>query len=168
VPNSCSESDPRSSEHRLKDFRQGETMGLWHTTATLALAAAISSCSDIAGQHFTRYELVDIDGVALPKTFVDEEGQSVISAGTLYLSNNGTGLRVEAFTRHPQVGLALQGWTREPREYRVANDSISFGSFEPCTASCSANDIGRFSKDELTLSYAGQGPVYRYVRSSPF
>jgi hypothetical protein len=143
-------------------------MRFWHPTAALVLAAAVSSCSDIAGQRFTRYDLVDIDGVALPKTFVDEAGKSVVSRGSLYLSNNGTGLRVEAFTRYPQGGLALQGWTREPRDYRVANDSIAFGSFDPCSANCSANDIGRFSRDELTLSYAGQGPVYRYVRSSSF
>jgi hypothetical protein len=143
-------------------------MRVSHPLAAVMIAAAVSSCNEDTGPRLTRYELAEIDGAPLPKTLIDEVGKSVVSGGAVYLSDNGNALRVERFTRYPQNGVALPGSSREPRQYRVANDSIAVGDFASCTASCQAEYVGRFSHDELTLSQGGQGAVYRYRRAPLF
>jgi hypothetical protein len=143
-------------------------MRIPHPLTALVIVAAVTSCSDATMPRLTRYELADIDGVPLPRTSIDEAGKSVVSGGAVYLSNDGGALRVEEFTRYPQNGVALSGSTREPRQYRITDDSIAIGDFAHCTPTCPADYVGTLADEELALRHGGQGPVYRYRRSSSF
>ncbi|HEX9129213.1 MAG TPA: hypothetical protein VF850_08635 [Gemmatimonadaceae bacterium] len=142
-------------------------MRLSSLTAVLVVSVAVSACHDSTGPILRTYVLTAIDGQPLPVTFMGIDAGSTVLSGMLYLDNAGHVLRVNHYRDY---SANFGGSTSERSEtlhddYRVANDSITVGSFGTCTSSCHVNEVGVFSDSVLTLTndlLPRTRPVYTY------
>jgi len=95
-----------------------------------------------------------------------DAGSTVLSS-TLYLDNGGRVLRVNHY-RDYSANFGGGTWERSEKlhdDYKIANDSITVGSFGMCTGSCRLNEVGVFSDSVLTLTFdvmPRTRPVYTY------
>jgi hypothetical protein len=142
-------------------------MHLSRLTAVLLVSVAVSACHDSTAPILRTYSLTEIDGKPLPITFMGIDVGSTVLSGTLYLDDAGHALRLNHYRDY---SANFGGSTSERSEqlhddYRVANDSITVGSFGTCTSSCHVNEVGVFSDSVLTLTIdllPRTRPVYTY------
>lgn len=142
-------------------------MHLSRLTVVLVVSVAVSACHDSTAPILRTYALTEIDGHQLPFVFLGVDGSSTVLSSTLYLDVDGHILRINHYRDY---SANFGGSTSERSEklhddYRVANDSITVGSFGTCTSSCHVNEVGVFSDSVLTLTIdllPRTRPVYTY------
>ncbi len=142
-------------------------MHLSRLTAVLLVSLAVAACHDSTAPILRTYSLAEIDGKPLPVTFMGIDAGSTVLSSTLYLDNAGHVLRVNHY-RDYSANFGGGTWERSEKlhdDYKIANDSITVGSFGMCTGSCRLNEVGVFSDSVLTLTFdvmPRTRPVYTY------
>jgi hypothetical protein len=141
-------------------------MQLSRLTVVLLVSIAVSGCHDSTAPILQTYALTEIDGHPLPVTFRGIDAGSTVLSGTLYLTGDGRALRVNYYRDYSaNNGMTFDRTERLNDDYRIANDSITVGSFGTCASSCRVNEVGSLSDSGLTLTIdilPRTRPVYTY------
>ncbi len=141
-------------------------MQLSRLAAMLFVSVAASACADSTGAIGRTYTLTEIDGHPLPVTFMGVDVGSTVLSGSLFLYDAGGAVRVDRYRDYSANNGQTYNRTETLHdEYRIANDSITVGSFGTCTSSCRLNEVGAFSEAGLTLTTdisPRTSPVYTY------
>jgi hypothetical protein len=137
---------------------------------TLLLVAAVTmACHESTAPPQTvskLYVLETINGQPLPAVLNAGQGDTTrVVWGTVILYSAGNAFTAEHWRRVYPPNPSEEGILSLQREYRIAGDNITVGSFTPCpiNAICEGNKVGKLTSSTLTLAYEHAGaPVYLY------
>lgn len=135
----------------------------------VAGVCVIASCSeplstvDLKGD----YSLSQVDGKPLPALiWTSGEQRFLVTGESLSFDGHGTVTRAtgERF-ENTTTGAVRTEVVRRTAHYRIMNSTIEIGSFTPCPvdAICVANDIGSFSKQQISLTVHLSGTPQQFV-----
>jgi hypothetical protein len=129
----------------------------------------IASCSeptstlDLQGDFY----LSQVDSRPLPAliwTSADE--RFLVTAESLSFDGHGTVTRTTAERfENTHTGAVRSELITRTAQYKVTNSSLEIGSFTPCPADaiCVGNDIGSFSKEQISLTVHLSGKPQDFV-----